>query len=168
MSARGGEAATVPEIRLMMRRALEDRFQLVAHGDIREMDTYVLTLAKPGSGPPSGLKRNTDDCKTLVVAPFGTPRGAATVVGCDTSEGIARFFSKTLGKHVEDRTGLSGNFEYSFYYAAIQGGLAPAATTGDLPSIESALPEQLGLRLTASRAPVAVLVVDRADRPSEN
>jgi len=168
VSARGSETATVPEIRLMMRRVLEDRFQLVARSDIREMDTYVLTLAKPGSGPPSGLKRNTDSCKTLVVAPPGTPRGGATVVGCDTSEGIAGFLSKTLGKHVEDRTGLSGNFEYSFYYAAIEGGLAPAATTGDLPSIESALPEQLGLRLIASRAPVAVLVVDSVDHPSEN
>ncbi len=168
VSARGSEAATVPVIRLMMRRVLEDRFQLLAHRDIREMDTYVLTLAEPGSGPPSGLKRNADNCETLVVAPPGTPQGAATVVGCDTAEGIARFLSKLLGRQVENRTGLSGNFEYSFYYAPIEGGLAPGATTGDVPSIESALPEQLGLRLIASRAPVAVVVVDSVDHPSEN
>jgi uncharacterized protein (TIGR03435 family) len=36
------------------------------------------------------------------------------------------------------------------------------------PSLFTALEEQLGLRLEAIRAPVETLIVERAEKPSEN
>ena len=47
-------------------------------------------------------------------------------------------------------------------------GAAPgdAVTTTELPSVFTAVQEQLGLRLISSRAPVQVLVIDSVERPT--
>jgi uncharacterized protein (TIGR03435 family) len=46
------------------------------------------------------------------------------------------------------------------------GGIAPADPNG--PSIFTAIQEQLGLKLDARKGPVDVLIITRAERPSQN
>jgi uncharacterized protein (TIGR03435 family) len=43
-----------------------------------------------------------------------------------------------------------------------------SARAASLDAVATALQEQLGLRLEASRAPVEVLVIDRVAMPAEN
>jgi uncharacterized protein (TIGR03435 family) len=50
----------------------------------------------------------------------------------------------------------------------MQPGFSATARPSDLPSIFSALPDQLGLKLEPARAKVDTLVIDRIERPSEN
>jgi len=78
---------------------------------------------------------------------------------------------------VIDRSGIDGYFNIALEYipeAGITGPLPPGVPPpdppprGDAPSLFTALQEQLGLKLDATRAPVDVLVIDRASPPTEN
>jgi len=70
-----------------------------------------------------------------------------------------------LGRPVIDKTGLSGVYKISF-----ESSTQPftGATIDGLPSVSTALREQLGLRLESTRAPIEVLIIDRLERPAEN
>jgi uncharacterized protein (TIGR03435 family) len=71
------------------------------------------------------------------------------------------------GRVVVDKTGLAGPFDLDLKWTPDQAiGAAGAQTDGT--SLFAALQEQLGLRLEAQRGPVEVLVVNSAERPSED
>jgi uncharacterized protein (TIGR03435 family) len=76
---------------------------------------------------------------------------------------------------VVDRTAHSGLFDLELRFLPDQTTAAiPPPPPGspisedNTPNILAALPEQLGLRLEASRNPVDVIVIDRIERPAAN
>jgi uncharacterized protein (TIGR03435 family) len=78
---------------------------------------------------------------------------------------------------VIDKTGLSGNFDFTLVFAADQPASMPSlpsvpappiAAVANAPTLPTALQEQLGLKLEAERGPIDYLVIDRVDRPTEN
>jgi uncharacterized protein (TIGR03435 family) len=84
---------------------------------------------------------------------------------------LALLLSSQLQKPVVDKTGLTGKYDFTLRWSTEQLSLVPGPPTGDpgnLPSIFTALREQLGLRLDSTRGPLEVLVIDRAEKPSEN
>jgi bla regulator protein blaR1 len=80
------------------------------------------------------------------------------------------------GRTVIDKTGLTGKYDMVLQWTpdesqAIRPGPdAPPASPSDsaLPSIFTALQEQLGLKLESQKGPVQIFVIDRAEKPSEN
>jgi uncharacterized protein (TIGR03435 family) len=81
-----------------------------------------------------------------------------------TLTALAAGFDGDLDRPVIDQTGLSGMFDIHLEFAR------DGAPTGDIsvPSLFTAVQEQLGLKLTADQGSVEVLVVDHVERPSEN
>ena len=78
---------------------------------------------------------------------------------------FVRNLGGATGRFVIDKTGLTGPFDLEMHWAADQGaGGAPI----DEVSLFAAMQEQLGLKLEAKRAPVEVLVIDSAERPTED
>ena len=75
---------------------------------------------------------------------------------------FANGVSQTVGRAVIDRTGLTGNWAFELMYAA-----EPSADS-DAPGLFTAIQEQLGLKLEATKGPVDVLVVDRVERPTSD
>ena len=69
-----------------------------------------------------------------------------------------------VDRPVLDRTGLKGNFAFWLKFAAPQN----TNPDPDRPQFMTALQEQLGMKLEATRAPVDVLVIDSVERPSQN
>jgi uncharacterized protein (TIGR03435 family) len=77
---------------------------------------------------------------------------------------IALMLGVLTRRPVLDKTGLAGEFTFRLDFTP------PDAPVGDspAPSLFTAIQEELGLRLESARVPAEVIVVDRAERPSEN
>jgi uncharacterized protein (TIGR03435 family) len=93
---------------------------------------------------------------------------------------LVQLLSQATGKTVQDKTGLTGLYDFElsfdpavFLRAASQLGInLPQPPVGvnqppsDTPSLLTALREQLGLKLDSIRGPVEVLVIDSAEMPT--
>ena len=64
-----------------------------------------------------------------------------------------------------DKTSLKGLYDIKLQFTPEP---APANQTTDLPTVFTAIQEQLGLKLESTKGPVETLVIDSAQRPSEN
>jgi uncharacterized protein (TIGR03435 family) len=173
-----------PQMRSMLQRMLADRFNLAAHWETRELPVYVLTKARADGRLGPGLTPISDEeCAAMrgrgpLVPPApGTPappppcgaiqfgpgqllaRGtpiewlASTLTNVPVVTGIDRM--------VLDRTEISGNYAFALKFAPA-GSISPDP---DRAELFTALQEQLGLKLEATRAPVDVVVIDRVERP---
>jgi uncharacterized protein (TIGR03435 family) len=82
-------------------------------------------------------------------------------------EAFAEFLTSEAGRPVLDKTGLTGSYEMTLDWAPDSTPATNEAVT--LPSLFTALQEQLGLKLGSAKGPVEMLVVDNVDRaPTEN
>jgi uncharacterized protein (TIGR03435 family) len=73
--------------------------------------------------------------------------------------------SKEFRLPVDDRTGLTGKFDFTLEFAPqAPGSLTPDAANESAPNLISAVPQQLGLKLDPKKIPVDILIVDRADK----
>jgi len=150
----------------MLRAMLIDRFKLAVRTDVRQRPVYALTLARRDRTPGPQLRPSDAPC------PGGPGTcGVRVESGVLTSKGItlARLASELsfVGRHVIDRTDLPGAFEVDLKWTPEAGGAAPTSPD-DLPSIFTAIQEQLGLKLEPATGPVEVLVIERAEKPSAN
>ena len=141
---------------LMLRALLADRFKLRVHYETRERPIYSLLIAK--GGPKLKEATGVDDGG-------GSWWGRGNIkIQRGPIESLAFCLSDVLGREVKDNTGLHGRYD-------VQLNWTPDERQGEGeagPTIFTALREQLGLKLVPAKGPVEVLVVDHAEKPSEN
>jgi uncharacterized protein (TIGR03435 family) len=157
--------------RQMVQAMLADRFQLTFHFEQRQETIYYLSIDKKGPH----LKKNPDGTCVPVspdkpLPPADQACGRYPVTQRQHFEGIGMKMAKlaevltfVVGSPVIDRTGLVGMFDVRLDYAP-----PDDPSVDGLPSIFTALPDQLGLRLEPAKGPVNVLVIDLVARPSKN
>jgi len=154
ITAKADGPASYQQLQIMVQTLLADRFQLKFHRETKEQPIYALVLAK--NGPK--LKQAGNPGRGVG---FGA-RGSLNGNGTDMAT-FASALSGKLGRSVVDRTGLQGFYDFLLTWTPDE---AQADTPG--PSLFTAIQEQLGLRLESIKGPVEILVVDHAERPSEN
>lgn len=146
--------------RLMLRRLLADRFHLECHFESRILPVYVLSVAKGGPNlgvsPPDRALRV--DVKNDGAAHTWAFEGAPASY-------IARNLSGQLKQTVVDRTGLTRHYEGKLEWSSET---VDAPSDVSLPSIYSALQQQLGLRLQIEKTPVDLLMIDGVAHPDAN
>jgi uncharacterized protein (TIGR03435 family) len=155
------------QLKTMERKLLVDRFQLKFHWETREMPAYVLTVGKGGArlegskdagGQPSFLGRPDKGMKgrNLTMANFAQ-----------------LLQSGIMDRPVVDHTGLVGKYDFELRWTPDQtqfGGRFPvmADSAEAPPGMFTAIEEQLGLKLSAEKTAVRVMVIDRVEQPSPN
>jgi bla regulator protein blaR1 len=141
---------------------LAERFKLKVHRATQDGNVYALTVAK------SGLKIK------LAADPAAGARGGANgrLIGKRSMPQLATLLSGILRRPVIDQTGLAGVYEFTLEWTPEVGQTGPDATppapAPGAPSIFTAVQEQLGLKLDSAKAPIELVVVDSAERHSEN
>jgi uncharacterized protein (TIGR03435 family) len=182
---------TPDQMQQMLRALLADRFKLATHRDTREMPIYALVLARQDGKLGPKLKRSESNCEALrnrppsgpppaAPAPGGVPNCGMRIGGGNmtgngmTLAALTQPLAQMVGRVVEDKTGLAGEWDFVLEFAPESRGAgpdgSPAAATdrppSDLPSIYTALQEELGLKLESQRAPVEVVVIDHVEQPT--
>jgi uncharacterized protein (TIGR03435 family) len=146
------------QIPAMLKALLTDRFHLAAHTEPRPHDVYVLTVAKTGL---KARESAVDD--TTMTNRMGTGH---MDLHKTSMQRLADLLSgetlKMSERPVVDMTGLKGVYDMTLDWSP------EAAPNAEKPSLFTAVTEQVGLKLEAQNAPVEILVIDRAEKPSEN
>ena len=181
---------------LAIQHMLADRFRLAVHTETRELPIFALTLAREDGRLGPRIQKSAVDCQAIINAnmkargnqapvevpelPDGRPaclfsqRFGRMLAGGTTMADFAQGISRITSRIVHDRTGLPGGFDIDLEFTPDptvyrDGAPGPGAPLDpNAPSFFTALVEQLGLKLEATRAPVEVLVIDRIERPTEN
>ena len=182
LEARSAGPTDLPHVRPMVQSLLDDRFKLKIHHETRELPIYSLTPAKSGGKFGPGLVEAAAGACGPVNA-----ESAPLAAACGTvSPGPGRIWgqrgrisqladrlSTILGRTVVDKTGLKGVYDIALTYTpdpSMAQQLPPGLAGSDVPgaSLFTAVQEQLGLKLTAGKGPVEVIVVDSAEKPTVN
>jgi uncharacterized protein (TIGR03435 family) len=103
-------------------------------------------------------------------------RGGATLTyraANITLAALANALRTHVGREVVDRTGLTGEFDFDLQFATPATSAAPdrgvpIAPLDEAASVFTALQEQLGLKLESTRGQLELMVIDSAERPTEN
>ena len=185
----------------MMLPLLVERLSLKYHHETRELPMYSLVVAKGGpkmkasesQDPPSAGPPGSPDKLDPAAPP---PRRSMRMMGRGHIEAegtnmqvLAHILSQQLGRSVTDKTGLTGNYDYTLQWTPDDapppmgsgggpggpgGGPAGGPPHNDSgsdavgPSLFTAVQEQLGLKLESGKGTVDVIVIDHIDPPSEN
>lgn len=182
---------------LMVQNLLAERFKLRVHRDTREMPIYALVLARPGGKLGTNIERPTVDCAAVRgrgPGPGGAPAGPPAppkpgerppcgmfmgpgniAAGSVTMAQFANSLAARVGRPVIDKTGLDGLWAFDLSFAAelppgaqLPPGVQLPPTDPNAPTLFTALQEQLGVKLDATKGPVDVVVIDSVDHPTED
>ncbi len=143
----------------MLQTILADRFQLKLHREQRPMTAYILEVAKNGPKLEKSEDGNSDTNTT------GSNTGISIDARGATMDRLTQILAREVDLPILNRTGLDGAFNFTLKWTPqrLQQSAGP-----DGISIFTAIQEQLGLRLRAEKVPVEVIVIDSAEKPSEN
>ena len=188
IEAKAAEAANPNQLKSMLGSLLADRFRLRIHEETRQLPVYELVLARPEGTLGSKLRRTPSaevaHCASFEATPPAAPeffddgtkrcsttfRAGVKMRGRPVSD-LTEALSELLERPVIDKTGLEGRFDADVDVTLNWDhlvGAGPADTVGTNAVIFRALQDLLGLKLESARGAVRTIVIDSAQKPTEN
>ena len=166
--AKAAGPAQDPELQKMMQTLLRERFKLVIRREVRELPIYSMTIAKGGHKlkPPEGE------------GPGKLAKGEKLALKGErvSMAELASQLSQPLRRPVIDKTGLAGAFDFTIdlmnYVPLDASGKPSPESTTEMDRdgiIIMAVQQQLGLKLEPGKAPVEMIVIEKAEKiPTDN
>lgn len=158
------------QLQQMVQKLITDRFNLTFHREKKELSVYVLSVAKTG---PKLTKSENQDGRPG----FGLHGlGGLSIRNANMGDFCGLMQEAVLDRPVVDQTELAGRYDFTLNWTPDDsqyegmGAKAPPPTdsTSPPPNLYTAIQEQIGLKLDATKAPADVLVIDHVEKPSEN
>ncbi len=154
------------QIRRMTQALLRTRFGLITHKEESPGFVYELTVAKPmKAANHPGLAPSSSGSSPQGNRTASTGNFNVNMTNVPLSL-LALRISDYVESTVTDNTGLAGLFDVTMSWSETPSENASALDGTD--TLSGALREQLDLKLTRSKAPVEILVIDTLDHPSAN
>ncbi len=161
--------------RALLLSLLAERFHYSGHYERAELPALALVVAS------GGIKNMTPHDPNVPLSPTGscwtgeTRPGYLKGNGCSMGD-LVSYLDVIDNHQVLNQTHVTVryDFELHFDYGAtsflVNGWTTPVRPdpNADWPSIYGALPQQLGLKLTPTKADLPILVVDHIDLPTKN
>jgi uncharacterized protein (TIGR03435 family) len=149
----GDAPLSYEQLRVPLQQLLAQRFHLTFHHEWKDMQGYALVVAKGGSK----LTAAKDITATGYILRDGLRSPSISM------KSFAAMLAYPLGRPVVDNTAITGSYDIKLSFAP------DGSTNSPLPSIFTAVQEQLGLKLEPQKVPVEMLLIDHLDRtPSPN
>jgi uncharacterized protein (TIGR03435 family) len=170
IEAKAANEASEAQMRLMLQSLLVDRFKLTIHRETKTGTVYNLVIAKGGHKLEEVSSDNySDDLRA--------GGGGRVITDQLTMRDLAVELAGQVQTPVIDMTGLKGAYKFRLVWTPDQFRLQGKGRDADNgepgidasgPTLFTALQEQLGLKLEKANGPVEYLVLDSAEKPSEN
>jgi bla regulator protein BlaR1 len=172
---------------LMFQNLLADQFKVALHRESRLLPAQVLVIAK--NGPKIQPAKPGDSYPNGIKGPDGLPAGPhkfdfgpdGVIVQALPMSFVANNLAAHLGQPVVDRTGLTGDYDFTLRFSprgatavhneqtgAKETTMPATSISAHNAALLSAVEEQLGLKLDLQTVPLPVLVIDRAEKPAAN
>jgi uncharacterized protein (TIGR03435 family) len=145
---------------------LEDRFNLRFHVENREMDILALVVGK--DGPKLQPAKEGE-----IPGAFPGDKPGSLKLQSNPIGGLVNYLSNILRTPIIDGTGITGSYDITFdpmrYLTPSDGSPQRRIDSTDRDQAYiTEVQEELGLKLEKRKAALAITIIDRAERPSEN
>jgi uncharacterized protein (TIGR03435 family) len=161
---------------ILLQKLLADRFQLKFHHEKKVLSVYTITVAHGGPKMKKSTAGPNDP------QGFGFRGLGDLIVRNMTMAGFATWMqAAVMDRPVVDQTGLTDRYDFTLKWTPDQSQfgqfrganvkMPTANATNDPnapPGLYTAIQEQLGLKLEATKAPDDVIVLDHVEKPSAN
>jgi len=159
----------IAQMKKIFQKALVDRFQFKFHTEKRELSVYAITQ------PPNTTHKLTVSTSQSNLANMIFPRAGLLPAQNATMTDFAQSLQgAVMDRPVINQTNIQGRYNFTldwtpdeFQFASFGPRQGPIPDTGK-PNIFQAFQDQLGLKLESTKAPADVMVIDKAEKPSDN
>jgi uncharacterized protein (TIGR03435 family) len=158
----------ITQMKKLFQKALVDRFQFKSHMEKRELSVYAITLPANTKHKLSEAAQGGNLPNLIFPRPGLLPAQNATMA--DFAQVLQ---GAVMDRPVVNQTAIEGRYNFTLDWTPDQfqftsfGPLPQLPDTGK-PNIFQAFQEQLGLKLESTKAPADVMVIDKAEKPSDN
>jgi uncharacterized protein (TIGR03435 family) len=159
-------AASDDDMKRMLQKLLNDRFQMTVHREKRELPVYALVVGKNGTK----LMKESENPGRSRTQLIGGSVAFTSITIPELVDYLSHAHLAEMDRPVVDNTGLKGKYDFTVTLFASQEEMMAALNKGDLgSSVFTLIQEQLGLKLEPEKLPLDMVVVDKAEKiPTEN